>query len=377
MHQYDSADAGNRILEEDRWDIFSDQEQPIALKDIEAQKVYHASIKIHERRALPSLRANGNEGGANGRRAALSFARGNISAQVEETRRGHSDGESNPRNRRGTNEGKALRGDRDGQTYLRSREGGGQGRRGNRRKREQRKLEEEEQDDMDEIVGNDEFERLDNFFDKVMLGELEQLQEALTSGPREQVYERLNQRKFEQNILTPTPTIARELSNSQDVAITAALLGTPSSQAPVRASPAAQKAILARQQRLMERRGEYRRWLPTKVQRLGGIDFAKLSGDAPVIGLQHLMAKKPEIGLKQREVTSAKVRTFLKSRAPELTAKSINPTESQQPAVSPHRAFSLCIYLNSFTDSFELESYKTRFNTPHLALRPRCSERQQ
>jgi len=218
---------------------------------------------------------------------------------------------------------------------LRSREGGGQGRRENRRKREQRKLEEEEQDDMDEIVGNDEFERLDNFFDKMMLGEFEQLQEALISGPREQVYERLDQRKFEQNILEPTPTISRELSKSQGVAVTAALLGLPSSQAPVRASPAAQRAISARRQRRMEQQGEYRRWLPNKIQNLSGTDFAKLSGRAPVIGLQYLIAKKPEIELKYREITGMKIRTFLKKSAPELSGKSINPAEFHQQQATP------------------------------------------
>jgi hypothetical protein len=108
-----------------------------------------------------------------------------------------------------------------------AREGGKQARGENRGRKE-----EEEQGEMDETVGNDEFERLDNFFEKMMLGEFEQLQEALISGPREQVYERLNQRKFEQNILEPTPTIARELSKSQDLAVTALYLVCPPAQHP-------------------------------------------------------------------------------------------------------------------------------------------------
>lgn len=357
VDKYDVADAGNQIPEEDRLDLFSEQEQPIALEDIEAEKVHRASIKMHGRRAFPSLHSHGNESGASGRRASRSFGRGDISVQGEGVKQRRTDGGTDSGNRRGTQEGGGLRGDRNRQTHLRSREGGGQGKRETRRRREQRKLE-EEQDGIDEIVGNDEFERLDSFFQKVMLGEFEQLQEALISGPPEQVYEPLNQRKFEENILEPTPTIARELSKSQDDAVIAAVLGQPSSQAPIRASPAAQRVILARQQRRMEQQGEYRRWLPPKVQNLGGTDFAKLSGRAPVVGLQCLMAKKPEIELRYREVTSTKIREFLKKSAPELTAKNISPTKcQQQPVVSPRRSFwSIYIDLIFFTDSPELGS---------------------
>lgn len=337
--KYDVADAGNRIPEGDRLDVFRRQEQPISLEDIEAEKTHRASIKMHGHRAFPSLRSNGNEIGASGHRASRSFGRGHISAQSEGVRHRRNDGGTDSGNRRKTQEGGALRGNSKGQTYLRSREGGGQGKRETKRRREQRKLEEEDQDNMDELAGNDEFERLDNFFQKVMLGEFEQLQQALISGSREQAYERLNQRKFEENILEPTPTIARELSKSYDDALMAALIGQPSSQEPARASPAAQRTILARQQRRMEQRGEYRRWLPPKVRNLGGTDFAKLSGRAPVVGLQCLMAKKPEIDLKYREVTGTKIRAFLKKSVPELAAKNINPTEcQQQPVVSPRRS---------------------------------------
>jgi len=317
-------------------DVFSEQEQPIAREDIEADKAHCASIKMHGRRAFLSVRSNDNESGASERRPSRSYERGNILAQGEGPRQRRNDGSASFRNRRGTTEGGALRGNREGQPHLRSRQGGGQGRRETRGGRAQSRLEEEEQNEKDEIAGNDEFERLDNFFEKVTLGEFEQLQEALTSGPREQVYGRLNQRKFEENILEPTPTIARELSKTHDIAVNAAPLRLPSSQAPVRASPAAQRAILARQRRWMEQRGEYRRWLPTKIQNLGGTDFAKLSGRAPVVGLQCLMAKKPEIALRYRGAAGTKIRAFLKKSAPELTAKSINPTEiQQQPAVSP------------------------------------------
>jgi hypothetical protein len=345
MNNYYAADAMNQIPEEDRLDVFSEQEQPIALEDIEVEKVHHASIKIPGHMEFTGLRSHGNEG-ASRRKASRSFGKDTISAQVKVISQGRSDGETRPRIRRGTGGAGVLRGDRNGQTYLRSREDGGQGRRESRGERERRLKEEAKQDEMDEIAGNDEFERLDNFFDKMMLGEFEQLQEALISGPREQVYERLDQRKFEQNILEPTPTISRELSKSQGVAVTAALLGLPSSQAPVRASPAAQRAISARRQRRMEQQGEYRRWLPNKIQNLSGTDFAKLSGRAPVIGLQYLIAKKPEIELKYREITGMKIRTFLKKSAPELSGKSINPAEfHQQQAVSPHRKF---LYIPDF-----------------------------
>lgn len=359
--RYDTADAKNQIPEEARLDIFSEQEQPIALEDIEAEKAHRASIKMHVRRAFPSLRSNGNDG-AKGRRPSRSFGRDDMdmSAQFKETRQRRGDGGTNFRNRRGNDEGGPRRGDRNGQTYLRAREGG-QRMRETRRGRERRTREEDEQNEMDEIVGNDEFERLDSFFDNMMLGEFEQLQEALISGPREQVYERLNQRKFEQNILEPTPTIARELSKSQDLATAASLLGLPSSQAPLRASPAAQKAILTRQQQRMEQRGEYGRLLPAEVQSLAGVDFARLSGRAPVIGLQYLMAKKPEIGLESREVNGTKITAFLKRSAPELIATSINAAEfRQQPGVSPCQTrLSLYMSLISFTDPLELESHRT------------------
>jgi hypothetical protein len=64
----------------------------------------------------------------------------------------------------------------------------------------------------------------------------------------------------------------------------------------------------------MEQQGEYRRWLPTEVQNLGGADFAELSGRAPVIGLQYLMAKKPEIEPEHRQENDSKIVTFLKRR---------------------------------------------------------------
>lgn len=354
---------GNRIPEEDRLDIFREQEQPIPLEDIEAERVYRASIKMHGRRAFRSLRSEDNESGAaSGRPASRSFGKGNNLAQVEGVGQRRGGGGVAFRNRRGTDEGGALRGDREGQTHLRSREGRGLGRREGRREGRYRKQEQE--DEMDE-TGDAEFERLDNLYDKMMLSEFEQLQEALISGPREQVYERLNQRKFEQNILEPTATIARELSNSQDTAVTASLLGMPSSTAPVRASPAARRALLARQQGQREKQGEYKRWLPPKVQSLGCTDFAKLSGTAPVIGLQYLLAKKPEIGLNYRQANDAKIVTFLKKVAPESTATRINSTKSQQqPAVSPRRTFlSLYTSLISLTGSPELGSHRTCFNT--------------
>ena len=314
--------------------IFSKQEQSMAFEDIEAERLHRASIKMHGRRSFPTLRSKGNESGAaSGRRDPRSLGGGNNLAQVEGVRQRRNDGGTDFRNRRKTDEGGALRGDREGQTRLRSRQGGVQGRRESRRGT---KKMEEEQDEMDESA-DAEFERLDSLFDKMMLSEFEQLQEALISGPREQVYEQLNQRKFEQNILEPTPTISRELSDSQDTAITASLLDLPSTTAPVRASPAAQSAILARQQRRMEQQGEYGGWLPTNIQSLGGTDFAQLSGRAPVIGLQFLLAKKPEIGLEYRETNDTKIMAFLETRAPELTGRSIDPAKRrQQPAVSPY-----------------------------------------
>lgn len=345
IDKYDFADAGNQIPEEARFDVFREQEQPIALKDIKAEKAHRASIEMHRRRAFPSLRPNGNEGGANGYRAPRSFGRGDVSAQGEGVRQRRNNGGTGSENRRRPQEGGAFRRDRNGQTYLRSYEGGGQGKRETKRRREQRMSEEEDQDELDEIAGNDEFERLDNFFQKMMLGEFEQLQEALISGPREEVYELFNQRKFEENILEPTPTIARELSKSQDDALMAGLLGQPHFQAPVRASPAAQRVILARHQRRMQQRGEYREWLPPKVQDLSGTDFAELSGRAPVVGLQFLMAKKPEIALKDRGLTGTNIRAFLKKSAPELTSQNVNPTECQQQPVVSSRQSLLSIYI--------------------------------
>ena len=321
------------FTEEDHLEMFNEQ-------NIEAERVHRASIKMHGRRAFPSLRSEGNKSGAaSGSRTPRSFGRSNDLAQVEGVGQRRSDGGTDFRNRRGNQRGAdergALRRGREGQTHLRSRQGGGQGRRESRREREQRKKGDEEQDEMDETA-DAEFERLDGLFDKMMLSEFEQLQEALVSGPREQVYERLNQRGFEQDVLEPTPTIARELSNSPDAAVTASLLGGPSKTAPVRASPAAHRANLALQQLRMERQGEYGRWLPENVQSLGGTDFAKLSSTAPVIGLQCLLAKKPEIALEDREAIDAEIVTFLETRAPELTTKSINPAEhQQQPTVSP------------------------------------------
>jgi hypothetical protein len=314
----------------------------MAFEDIEAERMDRASIKMHGRRAFPTLRSEGNENGA--ARASRPFVRGNNLAQGEGVGQRRSDGGTDFRNRRRTDEGGALRGNREGQTHLRSRQRGGQGRRESRRGREQGKKREVEQEEMDETA-DAEFEKLDNLVEKMMLSEFEQLQEALISGPREQVYEPLNQRKFEQNVLEPTPTIARELSNSQDAAaVTTSLLGLPSRTAPVRASPAAQRVNLARQQGQMEQQGEYGRWLPTKLQSLGGTDFAKLSGTDPVTGLQFLLAKRPEIGLKYREENETEIVTFLKRKAPELTVRSIDPAKPrQQPTVS------LCRTCHPFT----------------------------
>ena len=331
---------------------------------MEAERVHRASIKMRGRRTFPTLRSEPNESGAaSGRR---SFGRGNDLARVEAVVQRRNDGGTDFRNRRGnrreTNEGGALRGGREGQTHLRPRQGGSQGRRESRREKEQRKKGEEDQDGMDETA-DAEFERLDGLFEKMMLSEFEQLQDALISGPREQVYERLDQRKFEQNVLGPTPTIARELSNSPGTAVTASLL-EPSRTAPVRASPAAHRANLVRQQLRMEKQGEYGRWLPENVQSLGGTDFAKLSGMAPVIGLRCLLAKKPEIGLEYREEIDAKITTFLKERAPGLTAKSIDPAKRQQQPVceSMSDPFILCHYLISFTESPQLGFNRTWFN---------------
>ena len=339
----------------DRSDILSEQEKRMALEDMEAERVHRASIKMRGRRTFPTLRSETNDSGAaSGRRTPHSFGKGNDLAQVEAAGQRRSDGGTDFRNRRGnrrgTDEGGALRGGREGQTHLRPRQGGNQGRRESRRAREQRRKGEEEQDEMDETA-DAEFERLDGLFEKMMLSEFEQLQDALISGPREQVYEPLDQRKFEQNVLEPTPTIARELSNSPDAAVAASLLGPPSRTAPVRASPAAHKANLVRQQLRMEQQGEYGRYLPENVQSLGGTDFAKLSGTAPVIGLQCLLAKKPEIGLKYREEIGAKIVTFLQGRAPELTAKSMDAAKlQQQPACeSMSDPFILYNYLISFT----------------------------
>jgi len=351
-------------IPEDRSVMFSEQEQSMAFDDIEAERVRRASIRMHGRRAFPTLRSKGNESGAaSGHRAPRSFGRGNDLAQVEGVGQRRSDGGTNFRNRRRTDEGGALRGHREGQTHVRGRQGGGQGKRESRRGRETGKKREVEQGEMDETA-DAEFERLDNLFDKMMLSEFEQLQEALISGPREQVYERFNQRRFEQDVLEPTPTIAQELSDSQDAAVTASLLGVPSRTAPVRASPAAHKANLARQQRRMEQQGEYGKWLPTELQNLGGTDFAKLSGTAPVTGLQFLLAKKPEIGLKYREANDTKIVAFLKNKAPELIVESTDPaTRRQQPAVSPCRTFlSFYTSLISFTDAPELRSYRIWFN---------------
>ncbi len=331
-----------RSTEQDRSDILSEQEQRTALEEMEAERVHRASIKMRGRRTFPTLRSEANESGAaSGRRTPRSFGRGNDLAQVEAAGQRRSDGGTDFRNRRGnrrgTDEGRALREGREGQPHLRLRQGGGQGRRESRREREQRRKGEEEQDEMDGTA-DAEFERLDGLFEKMMLSEFEQLQDALIGGPREQVYERLDQRKFEQNVLEPTPTIARELSNSPDAAVTASLLGQPSRIAPVRASPAAHRVNLARQQLRLDQQGDYGRWLPKNVQSLGGTDFAKLSGMAPVIGLQCLLAKKPEIGLEYREAIDTKIVKFLKRKAPELTERSIDPAKhQQQPAVSPCR----------------------------------------
>ena len=316
--------------------IFSKQEQSTAFEDVEAERLHRASIKMHGRRSFPTLRSKDNESGAaSGRRDPRSFGGGNNLAQAEGVRQRRNDGGTDFRNRRRTDEGGALRGDRKGQTHLRSRQGGVQGRRESRREREHAKKREEEQGEMDESA-DAEFERLDNLFEKMMLSDFEQLQEALISGPREQVYEQLNQRKFEQNILEPTPTIVRELSNSQDAAVTASLLDLPSRTSPVRASPAAHRANLALQQQRMERQGDYGRWLPENLQSLGGTDFAELSGTAPVTGLQFLLAKKPEIEVKYREANDTKIVTFLKRKAPELIGGGIGPAKrTQQPAVSP------------------------------------------